>query len=553
MRRLLTIVAVVLVVFGGLAPAVTTASPSALERPGAEQAATSTASATNVSADDDAPPDPESDQLGWENGYWHNESIDVNQNDGLSQEELNTTVSRAMARVELVRGLEFEENVPVELVSRAEFRNNSSAGSSNESFRQFDDTKFEALLLVGEDEDSLSVQQENRGSSVLGYYSPRENAIVIVTENATSPEIDEFTLAHELVHALQDQHFNLSSITSQTRDGANANAGIVEGDASFVEQRYTDRCNGDGSWNGSCVRPAADGSGGGGGGGPANLGVYFLKFQPYSDGPKFVSTIYRQGGWDAVDAIYNDTPESAEQVIHPEKYEQEPPTEVELSDEHSGEWERIRPPSRLDYAEVGQAGVASMFVYPLYHEGNGGRIVQPRSWLNYTDDGSISEFDPLNYGFGYAAGWNGDRMHFYRNGDGETAYVWRLVWDSPEEATEFREGYHDLLIYWGAERVGENGYRIPEANSKFADAFYVSVEDDTVTIVNAPTVDELSEVRSSVALDREETATQTATATDADGNSTATTEAATTAESPGFSAVAAVLAVLFTALLARLR
>ena len=29
------------------------------------------------------PDDPESDVLGWENGYWHNETIDVDQSDGL--------------------------------------------------------------------------------------------------------------------------------------------------------------------------------------------------------------------------------------------------------------------------------------------------------------------------------------------------------------------------------------------------------------------------------------------------------------------------------------
>ena len=559
MRRALTTVAVVLLVLGSIAPAAAAGSAPATEADTEQTSAPVESAATNAS-NDDAPPDPEEDQLGWENGYWYNESIDVNQTDGLSEEELNATVARAMARVEVVRQLEFEEPVPVELMSREEFAS-SNNHSVNETFRLFDDTKFEAMLLVGEQDDSLDVQQENRGSSVLGYYSPSEDAIVIVTENATDPQIDEYTLAHELVHALQDQHFNLSSIRSETRDGANANSGIIEGDASLVEQRYEDRCGEGGSWNGTCVEPSSDGSGGGGGG-LANFGVYFLKFQPYSDGPKFVASIYREGGWEAVNAVYNDTPESAAQVIHPEKYGQDSPTEVELSDQQSDEWERIRPANRLDYGEVGQSGIASMFVYPLYHDGSGGRIVQPQDWLNYTEDGDVSSFDPLNYGFDYAAGWDGDRMHFYRNGDNETAYVWRIVWDSPEDATEFREGYEQVLFYWGAEEVSENTYRIPEGASQFADAFHISVEGDTVTIVNAPTVDGLSEVRSSVEVGGQQTATpsdtptpaemtDTPTATDANAEDPGSTE--TTTEGPGFSAVAAVLAVLVSALLLRRR
>ncbi|MDX1748601.1 MAG: hypothetical protein R3324_21930, partial [Halobacteriales archaeon] len=42
-----------------------------------------------VSAAEAPPPDPETDRLGWENGYWYNESITVDQSDGLSDEELD--------------------------------------------------------------------------------------------------------------------------------------------------------------------------------------------------------------------------------------------------------------------------------------------------------------------------------------------------------------------------------------------------------------------------------------------------------------------------------
>ncbi|MFC7135716.1 hypothetical protein ACFQRB_02125 [Halobaculum litoreum] len=74
------------------------------------------------------PDDPPSDRLGWEAGYWYNESIDVNQSDGLDAAEREAFVARTMARVERVRGLEFRESVPVEVISRAEYRERAVFG-----------------------------------------------------------------------------------------------------------------------------------------------------------------------------------------------------------------------------------------------------------------------------------------------------------------------------------------------------------------------------------------------------------------------------------------
>ncbi|GAB7095638.1 Hvo_1808 family surface protein [Halolamina litorea] len=538
-------------------------SPVAAAAPGGADAVVEPApvEATMQTADNEsAPADPESDRLGWENGYWHNETIDVDQSDGLTEAELNATVSRSMARVEMIRGLEFDMDVPVRIITRSEFASSGNASYSDD-FLTFDDTKFEALFLIGEDEDSIEVQDANRGASVGGYYSPAADSIVLVTDNESTLQVDELTLGHELVHAIQDQEFDLSTVTSQTRDGANANSGLIEGDANYVQQRYRERCAEGGEWADTCLSPSTNGSGGGAT--PPNMGVYFLNYQPYSDGPTFIGAQRAAGGWERVNSLYGDLPASAEQVIHPDRYRSDAPTEVELADEHGEGWERVTPESRLDYAEVGQSGVAAMFVYPLYAGGGdvqtyARNVVGPQTWLNYTESGEISQVDPLNYGFDAAAGWDGDRMHFYRNADGETGYVWRLVWDSPEEATEFRAAYEELLSYWGAEQVGTDTYRIDEDASAFADAFHVTVEGDTVTVVNAPTVDSLSAVRSSTdAQLSTPTATPSPAATDAAGTDTETpstegtgSDSATTTSAPGFSVVAALAGLLTVALLA---
>ena len=441
----------------------------------------------------DAPPDPDSDVLGWEQGIWHNESIDVDPSDGLDQRELDLAVARAMARVELVRQLEFEKSVDVSILSRAEYRNQSSGGNTSDTLRTFDNVKFEALFLVGEDQDSLKTQDANRGSSVLGYYSPSKDEIVIVS-NTQQPSIEETTLAHELVHALQFRNFD-ARYERPTRDRVNANNGLIEGDARHVDQQYRQRCGEE--WD--CISPPADDDGsdaGGGSGSDLHLGIYLLKYFPYSDGPGFIKHHKRSGGWAAVNDLYDAPPQSSEQVMTPAKYGEDEPTTVQLADRSSNEWEWVKPDGRAPYGEVGVGGITAMFAYPAYDRTRDGTVLQPREFLNVTPDGSVSSVDPINYDIDYTEGWDGEKLHVYQNDDGETAYVWRLAWDSPKDAREFRDGYVKLLKYWGAEQQGDGVYVIPEEESDFADAFRVTVDGDTVTIVNAPERGDLDAVHS---------------------------------------------------------
>ncbi|MFC6726777.1 Hvo_1808 family surface protein, partial [Halobium palmae] len=185
--------------------------------------------------------DPDADRLGWEGGYWYNESVAVDESDGLNDSELAAVVNRTMARVELIRGLEFEERVPVEVVLRSEFQRSQSGGTTPASVRRFDNAKFEALFMINESTESIGVQRTNSGVSVGGYYSPSQDRIVVVSDTET-PTVDASTLAHELVHGLQDQQFDLSKVTSETRRGNNAVDGLVEGDANLVQYAFDRRC-----------------------------------------------------------------------------------------------------------------------------------------------------------------------------------------------------------------------------------------------------------------------------------------------------------------------
>ncbi|KTG08783.1 hypothetical protein AUR64_13225 [Haloprofundus marisrubri] len=443
-----------------------------------------------------SPPDPDTDRLGWEGGYWYNETLTVDQSDGLNESELDAVVNRSMARVEHVRQLEFEGSVPVEVISRAEFRNQSTGSSANypPQRRAFDNAKFEALFMINESTDSIAVQNTNTGASVGGYYSPADRQIVVVSENTTSPKLNEVTLAQELFHALQDQQFDLTRYNQSTREKHNAVDGIVEGDGNYVDWLYEQRCNAE--WN--CLEDSARS---GGGGGLANYGPYLIQYQPYSDGPAFVRQLRERGGWEAVNAAYENPPASTEQTIHPNRYPNDTPVEPTVTDRTSGTWQQLEPEGRPNYGELGEAGVNAMLVYPLYETQGQTQIIPARQWYNLNESGEIEQFDPFNYDHPYTDGFRGDRFVAYQNDAGETGYVWKLVWDNSSEANQFLNGYERVLQFRSAEEVqGASGpgtvYRIAEGDNGFADSFRVVQNGDTVYIVNAPTVEQLSEVRS---------------------------------------------------------
>ncbi|NIB98345.1 Hvo_1808 family surface protein [Halobacterium sp. R2-5] len=433
--------------------------------------------------------DPDSDVLGWEGGYWHNESLPVTVDDGLNESEREMVINRSMARVEYLRGIEFEEPVSVDVISRSTYREEfAGTGNATDAMQTFDNVKFEAMFLIGERNDSLAVQDENRGSNVLGFYTPRDDRIVVISESET-PTIDENTLAHELMHALQFRNFE-ANFSSPTRDKSNAHNGLIEGEASFLDSRFSERCGVE--WE--CASPEAA-AGGGGGGSDIHLGVYMLKFFPYSAGSAFAEHLHEDGGWDAVADVYSDPPASSEQVSQPEKYGSDQPTAVTLPDRSGGDWDRVTPEGRAPYGEVGVAGLTAMFGYPAYEQAYKPQefVIDP---LNRDDQGNIDSDSPFDYATTPVAGWDGEQLWVYENGD-ETAYTWRLAFDSSGDAREFARTYRSLLQYWGAEQTDADGvWRIPEDESEFADAFRVTRSGDTVTIVNAPTTDELGDVHS---------------------------------------------------------
>jgi len=461
-------------------------SVPAAESPGASTSG-SAGGGEAVAVPNDDFDDPDGDVLGWEDGYWYNESVSVDQSDGLSDAELRAYVARAMARVEYVRGREFTRRVPVEVLSREEYRNRSGGGGSSDGpsdYERWNDQVWEAMFVTGESESSGTAISDTRSAAVAGFYSARDDEIKVITDAPESPTIDNATLVHELVHAVQDQHYDLtkSKYGGDTQDGQLAADGLIEGDANYVERRYAQRCGG--QWE--CVSTPESGGGGDGGGGGSNLGILLTIFQPYSDGPVYVGDRVDSGGWESVDAAFESPPVSTEQVIH---RTDEEPVPIEYRDRARGGWETF-PDQGVGGADT--LGEASMYVMFWYQaRTNGADTVDPRS-IGDTEGPD----DVYNYDAEPSAGWGNDRLYPYQKGSGSDAeygYVWVTEWDTEADAREFRRAYRAILDAQDAEQRADNTYVIPDGG--FEDAFRVTRSGTRVTIVNGPAPADLDDIR----------------------------------------------------------
>lgn len=138
--------------------------------------------------------------------------------------------------VEGQRGLTFTDPVRVEYLDEQAFLEWLGVGDAAPS----DPTHRSLLATAGliEPGDVLDGANDALAGSVVGFYSHQDKVIRVRGSNLTPAMY--VTLAHELTHALQDQHFDLTAITNAAAASGNLNAvqAVLEGDAVLVERAY---------------------------------------------------------------------------------------------------------------------------------------------------------------------------------------------------------------------------------------------------------------------------------------------------------------------------
>lgn len=335
-------------------------------------------------------------------------SIAVGGSQALANQELFAELEEA---AQSVRQLELKEPLDVEVVTREEHREAQLQDIEDEVNAE-GAADWNSLLIflgfIGEDEDINEIYSGFMSEQVLGTYDPETKQLIVISTNTDEwNATDKTTFVHETVHALQDQNFDIMSVYGDesllTDDSFYASRSLIEGDASVAEVIYIiendllDQILEE--YENSDI-PSTD-----------EVPFFLMETMSfyYDEGAMFVMNIWQEGGWDAVNDVWENPPTTSEQIIHPEKY-------------NSGE---------------GAIPVAIADPQPLF--GDDWRIVEDNAWGElgtrvFLENGGVSSRSADNA----AEGWGGDGVYVITNDD-ETAMVWTTAWDSEDDATEFVE------------------------------------------------------------------------------------------------------------------
>jgi hypothetical protein len=222
-----------------------------------------------------------------------------------------------------------------------------------------------------------------------GFYEPKNGTMYLAAD--LKGKEAAATLAHELVHALQDQNWDLKS-RSNYRPGKGdetlALACLAEGDATSLMMDFIMAEQGKIALDlpEAMVRELmASGMTGN----AIQSVPHILRstlIAPYSDGLSFVHALRRKGGWRMVDKAWQQPPVTTEQILHPDKWEKHEPAITIPSPTSNA----LGTGWKMDDEDTfGELGFALTF----------------EEWIDGPDARAA------------AAGWGGDRSAIYTKGD----------------------------------------------------------------------------------------------------------------------------------------
>lgn len=153
------------------------------------------------------------------------------------QANLDSLVDSLIPDVERATGLHFRERPRPALRSKEQVRTFLLAKLGEEFPPERIRGVSEAYRLLGLIPDSLDLQDlllDLYSEQVAGFYDPDSSALFAV-EGADPAQL-RLVVAHELVHALQDQYLPLDSLLKQRTNGDRASAAqaILEGHATIA-------------------------------------------------------------------------------------------------------------------------------------------------------------------------------------------------------------------------------------------------------------------------------------------------------------------------------
>jgi len=246
---------------------------------------------------------------------------------------------------------------------------------------------------------------------VAGYYDPKAQQFYLA--DWIELEGQKPVMAHELTHALQDQHFDLKRFEKWPKGDSDAELAahaLIEGDATLAMTLYMAKnpmvalafIKSLGTQENSSQQFKQA---------PRALRESLLF--PYEAGSNWATQVYRRGGWDLVSKAFKQLPQSSEQIIHSDKYfSYEAPIKVtlpELKPLLGPTWKRI------DTDVNGEWGL-----YLVLDE--------------YLNNSAASKKA--------SDGWGGDRYALYEGVNPDDVFIAQFTtWDTAVDARDFFGAY----------------------------------------------------------------------------------------------------------------
>ncbi len=346
--------------------------------------------------------------------------------DGAPAPEAQLLADSLLPRLERLSGLHATGPVRVRMQERDAVRAYVEARLAHElppaKLAAIRDT-YALLGLMPDTLDLHALMVELYTEQVVGYYDPTTRTMFVLAgaDEATLRPV----LAHELVHALQDQHVRVDSLIGPGRgnDRQSAAHAALEGHATIVMfALLAEDAAGLQLDPAQLPNPAESLRGGANASNPqypvfarAPSVIRETLMFPYAGGSDFVFQLWSADRGRPHRAPIGDLlPQSTEQVLHPVTRflaQRDSPTDV-----------------RFDTAEVEG--------WRVRHEETMGELETAILLERYLGAP----------GRAFAQGWDGDRYRLLEDNAGKRAFVWYSVWDNAAAADIFASGMKQMAI-----------------------------------------------------------------------------------------------------------
>jgi hypothetical protein len=234
------------------------------------------------------------------------------------------TIERIRVQVAQVRGLKWKARLDVRILSKDELRRQlqrTEARDARPERDRSDEAILKLLKLIPADLDLQAAVHRLLAAQVVGFYDPQTKQLFVARAADGKLTADtQVTVAHELDHALTDQHFDFGAATRALEETDHAEelsayTALIEGDAVLLQSHWAQRHLSDKA-QGSL---GAELSGSGLDDTPRYLRDSLIF--PYTKGLDFTFERYRTTrSFSGVDAAWRRPPTSTEEILHPERY-----------------------------------------------------------------------------------------------------------------------------------------------------------------------------------------------------------------------------------------